>query len=181
MRSEELANAAMQMDKVELCGRHVNIGRPRGYIEPPTSVVAQTKLGMAEQFAKTLSGAASKTVLLENMLSPEDLNQPNAREEVRPVLLMSGWGGSCCVQLMDEVRSECEKWASVLGVACPSPPESVEGGAASRVYVKLSTSDEAKRTKEFMDGRSFDNNTVTCTLVPDTDFARAEKGEWITA
>ena len=98
MRSEELANAAMQMDKVELCGRHVNIGRPRGYIEPPTSVVAQTKLGMAEQFAKTLSGSASKTVLLENMLSPEDLNQPNARDEVRSSFVKEVLRGSCGVR-----------------------------------------------------------------------------------
>lgn len=82
MRSEELANAAMQMDKVELCGRHVNIGRPRGYIEPPTGMLAQTKLGMAEQFAKSLTGGPPKTVLLENLLSTDELAQPNAREEV---------------------------------------------------------------------------------------------------
>lgn len=86
MRSEELANAAMQMDKVELCGRHVNIGRPRGYIEPPTGMVAQTKIGMAEQFAKSLSTAPAKSVLLENLLSPDELKEPNARSEVRAFL-----------------------------------------------------------------------------------------------
>lgn len=161
MRSEELANAAMQMDKVELCGRHVNIGRPRGYIEPPTGMIAQTKIGMAEQFAKSISSTPSKSVLLENLLPSNELNEPNARTE-----------------LMDEVKTECEKWSTVLGVACPSPPADADV-AACRVYVKLSTVDEAKRTKEFMDGRSFDNNTVSCTIVPDSDFARAEGGEWI--
>ena len=80
---------------------------------------------------------------------------------------------------MEEVKGECEKWSTVLGIACPMPPASEESEAVSRVYVKLSTSDEAKRTKEFMDGRSFDNNTVNCKIVPDADFSRAEGGEWI--
>lgn len=80
---------------------------------------------------------------------------------------------------MDEVKSECEKWSTVVGVACPLPSSSQEEKLPSRVYVKLSTSDEAKRIKEFMDGRSFDNNTVSSKIVPDADFDRAEKGEWI--
>lgn len=82
---------------------------------------------------------------------------------------------------MDEVKTECERWSKVLGVACPSPPSDVHGTAACRVYVKLSTVDEAKCTKEFMDGRSFANNTVSCTIVSDSDFARAQNGEWITS
>lgn len=34
MRTEELATSAMALDKVELCGRNINVGRPKGYIEP---------------------------------------------------------------------------------------------------------------------------------------------------
>eukprot|EP00210_Caulerpa_lentillifera_P004172 g3978.t1 len=162
MRSEELANAAMQMDKVELCGRHVNIGRPRGYVEPPANMLTQSKLGMAEQFAKTLTSMPSKTVLLENLLTTDELTEPDALNE-----------------LMDEVKAECEKWSTVIAVACPLPSSSVKESLPSRVYIKLSTSDEAKRVKEFMDGRTFDNNVVTSQIVPDADFSRAEKGEWI--
>ena len=35
MRTEELASSAMAMDKVDLCGRSINVGRPKGYVEPP--------------------------------------------------------------------------------------------------------------------------------------------------
>jgi splicing factor U2AF subunit len=35
MRTEELASSAMALDKVELCGRNINVGRPKGYVEPP--------------------------------------------------------------------------------------------------------------------------------------------------
>ena len=30
MRTEELASAALHLDKVELCGRSINVGRPKG-------------------------------------------------------------------------------------------------------------------------------------------------------
>ena len=125
MRSEELANAAMQMDKVELCGRHVNIGRPRGYIEPPTGVMAQAKLGMAEQFAMSLNGMPSKTVLLENMLSLDDLKQPDARSEVQKegrlgkslrnfVVVVDG-GGEGGVREMVDRFGNCVSHAACLG------------------------------------------------------------------
>ena len=33
------APAAMNLDKMELCGRPMNVGRPRGYVEPPPGYV----------------------------------------------------------------------------------------------------------------------------------------------
>lgn len=41
MRTEELATSAMALDKVELCGRNINVGRPKGYIEPPQVILCQ--------------------------------------------------------------------------------------------------------------------------------------------
>ena len=35
LRTEELSSDAMKLDKINLCGREVNVGRPKGYIEPP--------------------------------------------------------------------------------------------------------------------------------------------------
>jgi hypothetical protein len=35
LRTEELAEEAMKLDKVNLGGREINVGRPKGYIEPP--------------------------------------------------------------------------------------------------------------------------------------------------
>ena len=40
MRTEELASSAMAMDKVDLCGRAINVGRPKGYVEPPQVCVS---------------------------------------------------------------------------------------------------------------------------------------------
>lgn len=54
-RTEELATAGMQLDKVDLCGRHVNVGRPKGYVEPPGGAAAAPKLDLTQMF----SGAAA--------------------------------------------------------------------------------------------------------------------------
>lgn len=54
-RSEELATAGMQLDKVDLCNRHVNVGRPKGYVEPPGGAAAVPKLDLTQMF----SGAAA--------------------------------------------------------------------------------------------------------------------------
>jgi len=34
LRTEDLASAAMFLDKFELFGRSMNVGRPRGYVQP---------------------------------------------------------------------------------------------------------------------------------------------------
>lgn len=36
-RTAELATTAMSLDKVELCGRSIHVGRPSGYV-PPVSI-----------------------------------------------------------------------------------------------------------------------------------------------
>jgi hypothetical protein len=48
LRTEELAAAAMQLDKVELCGRSINVGRPKGYVEPPPGARPVAPLGAAQ-------------------------------------------------------------------------------------------------------------------------------------
>ena len=55
-RTEELATAGMQLDKVDLCGRHVNVGRPKGYVEPPGGAAAAPKLDLTQMFSGAAAG-----------------------------------------------------------------------------------------------------------------------------
>lgn len=162
MRTEELATAAMQLDKVELCGRHVNVGRPKGYVEPPSSAASQAKLGLAQMFAATLNCGPTTTVMMENLMLVESVRKESAR-----------------VELLDDVRDEARKCGTVLGVVCPVPPESVPANDGCRVYIKFLTIDEAKKCKDVMDGRQFDGNKIKAVFVPEADYHRAEAGEWI--
>lgn len=50
LRTAALALAALHLDKVEVAGRPINIGRPKGYVDPP-GLEQQAKLSMAQMFA----------------------------------------------------------------------------------------------------------------------------------
>ncbi len=65
-RTAGLAIAALQLDKLELAGRAINIGRPKGYVEPP-GLMEQAKLSAAQQFMAQMSGGPTQILMLENL------------------------------------------------------------------------------------------------------------------
>ena len=83
MRSEELASSAMQLDKVEVCGRQINVGRPKGYTEPPGGAAPAASLNAAQIFAASLARRPSTVLLLENMLKAYQLHDDSERNDVR--------------------------------------------------------------------------------------------------
>lgn len=82
LRTLALADAAVSLDKLELMGRQMNIGRPKGY-EPPPGHQQQVKLNMAQMFAAQLSGQPTNVVLLENLIPAGMVRQEQERREVR--------------------------------------------------------------------------------------------------
>lgn len=64
-------------------------------------------------------------------------------------------------------------------MACPHPPEGVDSGEPCRVYVKHASVDEAIKTREYMDKRTFDKNTVKAIFVLEYEFTQAMNGEWV--
>ena len=82
MRSEELASSAMQLDKVDVCGRQINVGRPKGYVEPPGGAAPAATLNAAQVFAASLARRASTVLLLENMLLAYQLHDDRERNDV---------------------------------------------------------------------------------------------------
>eukprot|EP00775_Hariotina_reticulata_P004802 gene4802-5051_t len=154
----------MTLDKTELCGRQMNIGRPKGYVPGSSSGSAANSetLAAAQQVAAALLGGVTSVVLLENLLDAATIRILDERQEVSEM-----------------VYEEAVRCGKVLGIAVPVPPAEVADGAACRAYVKFSSSSEAAKCKEMMDGRLFDNNTVKATHVTEVDYNRAAAGEWI--
>eukprot|EP00879_Flechtneria_rotunda_P017065 GHRR01017872.1.p1 GENE.GHRR01017872.1~~GHRR01017872.1.p1 ORF type:complete len:362 (+),score=139.44 GHRR01017872.1:443-1528(+) len=164
-RTEELATTAMTLDKTELCGRQMNIGRPKGYV-PGTSATTGANnetLAAAQQVAAALLGGVTNVVLLEGMLSAAAIRDSEERREVSEM-----------------VYEESVRCGKVLGIAVPVPPPEVPDTDSCRVYVKFSSSGEATKSKEMMDGRLFDENRVKAKHVTEADYNRAAAGEWIT-
>ncbi|KAF6265899.1 hypothetical protein COO60DRAFT_1680474 [Scenedesmus sp. NREL 46B-D3] len=153
LRTEELATTAMTLDKTELCGRQMNIGRPKGYVPGPSSTAgaANDTLAAAQQVAAALLGGVTNVVLLEGLLDAAAIRSGDERQEVSEM-----------------VYEESVRCGKVLGIAVPVPSE------------EFSASAEAAKCKEMMDGRLFDANKVKATHVTEIDYNRAAAGEWIT-
>ena len=69
--------------QVEVCGRAINVGRPRGYVEPPAGAVA-SNMGAAQMFAASLVNQPTRCLLLENMLKAQQVLEDEERGEVCP-------------------------------------------------------------------------------------------------
>ena len=158
--TEEMTLAALAMDKaVELCGRAMHVGRPKGWVPPapaaePAALVAPAPLPAAP--------APLPTLLLSNALP---CGQLRARED-REVLA-------------DEVREEAARHGAVEAVAVPEPPPGVQDGMPGRVYVRYASPADAKAAVAIFHGRTLDDNVIKTVLVPDDEWDGSRGGAWV--
>ena len=82
------------------------------------------------------------------------------------------------LQLLEDVREECLKFGTLEGLCAPRPPISISDSEGSRVFVKFSTHEEAKKVKNAFNGREFDGRPVTASLASEDDYNKAMQGEW---
>ena len=202
-RTEEIATCALNLDKMDVAGRQMNIGRPKGYVEPPPgykpsrepvsiapvpykpqnvpqnvgglrpeTIAAQQRTLAAAQDAKrqldniAANGATQMTanvpsnvLCLENTLPLEQLR---AAEHLEDAEL--------------DVREECGRHGSVLGVCIPTTPPA--GASGSRVYVKFAAALQAEAAMRALDGRLFDDHAVRARTVTSSEYDRAKAGGW---
>eukprot|EP00884_Botryococcus_braunii_P021068 jgi/Botrbrau1/7645/Bobra.0159s0089.4 len=162
MRTEELATSAMALDKVDLCNRQINVGRPKGYVEPPGGHAPPATLASAQIFAAQLAKAPSRILLLKNMLKAQALLDDQER-----------------VDLLEDVQEECGKYGTVEGIAVPKPPPDVGEDEMGRVYVKFASSEEVQAAKDIFHNRQFDGFNIEASFAPEEDYERACDGQWI--
>lgn len=84
-RTEEMATRALEMDKVvELCGRAMNIGRPKGYVPlPPGATTHQPPAPAAQpQPTVVVAGQPTACLLLSNLLPAGQLRGEEERQTV---------------------------------------------------------------------------------------------------
>uniref|UniRef100_A0A7S0RLP4 RRM domain-containing protein n=1 Tax=Pyramimonas obovata TaxID=1411642 RepID=A0A7S0RLP4_9CHLO len=77
-RTEELATLALHLDKVELCGRQIKVGRPRWYVDPSTPQYTALMTAVT-------AAANGNPSLLPSALNPQ---MPNAAS------ILGGLGGA---------------------------------------------------------------------------------------
>lgn len=128
LRTEDLATHAMLLDKTELAGRPMNIGRPKGYIPPMEGAANNAKLGLVQQFAAQLSGGVTNVLLLDNLVHASAVRDDDQRKEVGVLLC-------CCAGVvLSDVVMVCWDAAGQRGgcLGCEGRRAAQGGG---RLYV----------------------------------------------
>lgn len=167
MRTEHLATSSIALDKVELCGRSLNVGRPSGYVPSPVGAMPAAANPMAGAMAAMqaamgtggmhMTSAAmatatnpseSKVVILENMLTEEDV------------------AGDEYEDIVEDIKEECTKHGSVDKVCIPRPGNPGVGKA----FVKFATVAAATKAMDALSGRTFDGRKVVVNYMPEADF-----------
>lgn len=171
-RTAELATTAMSLDKVELCGRSLHVGRPSGYAPAgeggmPGMNMSMMGLGMAGtgmNLCPPLGGyfdggpPPQKTLILENMLSIEEL----ATDEYDDIVA--------------DIKEECSQYGIIeqLEIPKPSTDENVKVPGLGKGYIMFDTPESAQKAYASLMGRTFDGKKVLCSYLTDEKMAAKE-------
>jgi splicing factor U2AF subunit len=155
-RDEEITQIALTLfDKMELCGRTLNVGRPRGYVEPGGSL-SSSLLPQLGAFGGPVpaqpppppaapADPPTKCLKLEGLIMPDMLTEAEYPE------------------VYDDIKTECAQSGAVAQLRIPRMGEPQAG----LVFVTYETLSGAAKAKEALHKRQFDGNTVLATFVPE--------------
>jgi len=151
-RSEEMATAAIQLNKLDLCGQPLNIARPQGYIDPafapPLGGMAAT--GAAMSMGAGLlpgGGAAAATAAPDQVLVLDHM--VGGQEELADEIEL--------VEIKEDLAAECAKHGAVVGVRIPTAAGSPDRGKA---FVYFEAKESAANAFRAINGRHFDGRVV---------------------
>jgi len=162
-RDEPICTLALTLfDKMEVCGRALNVGRPRGYVDPAAPLatsmlgsmmggampsIGQQPMPIAAPPPPPAGGAPSTCIKLEGMLKHEDLEVDGEYEEIK-----------------DDIKQECDTFGTVLDLKLPR-----SGAAATFCFVKFDQVSAAGKARDALDKRQFDGNTVRATFLTEAE------------
>lgn len=182
--SEDLATAALALDKVVLCGRALNVGRPKGYVEPNTTAAHQfARAGLLAGVSQMAMPGAAAALGVQAM---QQAMAGGVHAHLTCVLLHNIVPCAALVpdsperdDILADCRQECSKFGAVLDVVAPPPPaDAVATSAPGRVYVRFADASGASACANGLNGRAFDGNRIATVLVSDDEFSSASQGVW---
>ncbi|KAL1502977.1 hypothetical protein AB1Y20_011048 [Prymnesium parvum] len=144
-RDEPITSIALTLfDKTELCGRTLNVGRPRGYVAPGEQPAAPLLPGLAALTQPPAQPAAppSTCLRLEGLITDSMLSD----DEYEDVL--------------DDIKQECERSGAVADIKIPR-----EGPLKGACFVRFAELAGAAKARESLHMRQFDGNTVTAKFI----------------
>ena len=154
-KTAEIANAAMQLNGVDLLGRPLRLSRPAGYVEPPAPKPLLIAGAPAEEQEEVV-GAPTPFLRLDNLVATEELSDDATFKEI-----------------YDDVLSECNSFGEVLQLMIPRPAKQGSLPVGKRVRglgqacVGFKNVGGASKAQLALDGRDFGANKVrACSSHP---------------
>ena len=174
--SEDIVKQALRMDQmVEIHGKVMNVGRPKGYVpgfdsNKAKAAVAATReaeagpASLLPMSANPLLEERTEYVLLSNIMPAGHLRDAAARDGLKGA-----------------VTDEASKHGTVVDVAVPGPPrpQAWDDAMPGRAYVKYGSVADAAKAKKIFDTRTLNGNRIYARGVTEDEFARAQKGAWV--
>ena len=160
---EDAANA-LNLSGIPCNGIPLKLSRPAKFEVPPNISFYSWEDTLARWHTGELklltAGTVSTVLCISNMVTTEDLTDETLFTE-----------------MIEDTKDECAQFGSVRSVAVPRP--NADGSPArglGRVFVEMSSEEEAKAVLLALKGRTFDNRTVGVKFYPYQAFASNDFG-----
>ncbi len=173
LRTYQEAANALNLNNIPFMGAQLRVGRPSKWNGPPDNhgnwedilakymsgelqigntapgqvAAAVASPGPATSFAQP----SSRVVELQNMLSDEDLENPDEYNDI-----------------LEDTRDECAQFGQLISVHIPRAGEP----GATKIFLEYATNEDAGKAIEGLAGRTFDGRKVLATFVDEAKFAR---------
>jgi hypothetical protein len=74
-------------------------------------------------------------------------------------------------EILDDVRDECSKFGTIVGLKIPRPSGgSRQSAGVGKIFVKYENREQAKKALQALAGRKFADRTVVTTYFPEVGF-----------
>ncbi len=195
-RTRELANQSMLMDKlVEVHGRHLHVGRPKGYLEPtgpplPLEIAAPQAPRDPDQ--GTGGGGAgngqafsadgqmpTNVLLLSNILPIKSLREAEARQFLEEEVKEEAQKHCASSAVATTATATTAAGGNTISVVVPPPPSTAQDRGPGRAYVLYPTVEDAVQGKKVFHTRTLDDNVIKAWFVQPAEYEAAVRGEWV--
>jgi hypothetical protein len=173
LRTPQEAANALNLDNIPFMGAQLRVGRPSKWNGTPDNhgnwedILAKYMSGEL-QVGNTAPGqvaaavapplpaitqATSRVVELRNMLSDEDLKNPDEYHEI-----------------LEDTRDECSQFGQLISVQIPRAGEP----GATKIFLEYASNEDAGKASQGLAGRTFDGRKVQATFFDEAKFAQRD-------
>lgn len=121
---------------------------------------AQQQIALQRLMLAPNIAPATKVVCLTNVVTPDELKDDDDYEDI-----------------IEDMRTECGKFGTLVNVIIPRPlPSGEHGPGVGKVFLEYADTDSAGKARQGLNGRKFGGNEVVAVYYPENKFSEGDYG-----